>query len=511
MSEDKDNKGEGEGNGSWKSSYSKKGRKKKQSNSKFESSGNTFKGPIAELKYHVFTYTGTIQARQWLKSREAFIPYAGGKYGKDVRATLLTEMEVTIITAKAPASHDRETIKGLTPLGAKIWEHDIKECRIAAKELEDNLGILFDKLWGQCDLGMQNKVKSHIGWKSAVKKSDVIKLLEIIDEICSSGVQSKYTPVQIFLSKKKLHNFRQADNQSLTKYHEEFDMLVYLATIFIMNANDNKYGAYKQSLYNNYCQGDDQYPKTVADACTMLDSYKFNPKLYSVRMPVVGHTYLSRGKKEKNKESEGSESDSSQQDDNGGHIATICKATEHIVDGTAITMKNKANEGEQQTGAMMLIDRSDSEDDDDNNTESDVEDYVDDDDYNYQIGWTNCMTGITKVNKTVVVEDVRENNKHAFNQSRGRVNPYWVLLDNQLTVHVFCQKSFLTNIRETTEELHLYTNAGMTIITHMGDLPGFGRVWFHPEGIANVLSFDGVARTKGYMIEYNNLTMGNYF
>eukprot|EP00536_Pseudo-nitzschia_multiseries_P010551 jgi/Psemu1/26279/gm1.26279_g len=426
-------------------------RKKRSNGNKFESSGNTFKGPIPELKDHdVFTYTENIRDKQWLKSREAFISYAGWKYyGKDVRATL-TEMEVTIITAKAPApSHDKETIKAaLTPLEAKNWELGIKEYRIAAKELEDNLGVLFNKLWAQCDLGMQNKVKSHVRWwKNAVKKSDAIKLLEIIDKICSS-----------------------AGNQS------------------------NKYGAYKQSLYNNYCQGDGQYLKSVADACTMLDNYKFNPKLYNVKpTPAVGHTfYLSRGKKEKNEESEGSESDSSQ-DDNGvqnryrnltcyqcgqkRHIATICKAVEHI-DGTTIATNHKkgnsTKEEEQQTGAMMHIDQSDSEGDD-NDTESDMEDYLDDDDYNYQIGWTNCIQGITKDRKEVVVEDVRRNKKHA------------------------------------TEELHLYTNAGMRIITHMGDLPGFESVWFHSEGIANVLSFDGVAKTKGYMIKYNNLTMGNYF
>eukprot|EP00536_Pseudo-nitzschia_multiseries_P011781 jgi/Psemu1/29984/gm1.29984_g len=568
MSEDKDSKTdktEGEGNGSQKSSYGKKGRRKKRPDGRFESSGNTFKGLIPELKDHVFTYTGNIRAKKWLKAIEAFISYAGGKYGKDVRATL-TKMEVTIITAKAPASHDRETIKALMPfLEAKNWEFDIKEYRIAAKELEDNLAVLFDKLWAQCGLGMQNKRKSHIGWKSAVKKSNVIELLEIIDEICSSGDQSKYAPVQIFLSNKKLHNFQQADNQSLTKCHEEFDMLVrmagqhgntysisnieeliirsqtdpnikeksmsklstdiqevisenarevYLATIFIMNASDTKYGAYKQSLYNNYCQGDDRYPKSVADVCTMLDNSKFNLKLCSMRTPVVGHTYLSQGKKEKNEESEGTRESDSSQDDNGGHIATICKAIEHI-DGTTIGTNSKkgnnAKDKEQQrTGAMMLIDQSDSESDGDD-TKSHVEDYLDELDYNYQIGWTNFMKGITKDHKEAVVEDVRRNKKHEFNQSRGRINPYWVLLDNQLTVHVFCQKAFLTNIREAPEESHLYTNAGIIIITHVGDLPGFGSVWFHPEGIANVLSFDGVAKTKGYMIKYNNLTMGNYF
>eukprot|EP00536_Pseudo-nitzschia_multiseries_P009445 jgi/Psemu1/23192/gm1.23192_g len=118
-------------------------KKKKRSNSRFQSFRNTFKGAITELKHH------------------------------DVRATL-TEMEVTIITAKEPASHDRKTIKDLTPLEAKNWEFDIKEYHIAAKDLKDNLSTLFDKPWGQCDLGMQNKVKSHAGWKSAVKKSNVI-------------------------------------------------------------------------------------------------------------------------------------------------------------------------------------------------------------------------------------------------------------------------------------------------------------------------------------------------
>eukprot|EP00536_Pseudo-nitzschia_multiseries_P010032 jgi/Psemu1/24794/gm1.24794_g len=496
MSEDKDNKTEGEGSGSQKSSFSKKGRKKKRSNSKFESSGNTFKGPIPELEDHAFTYTRNIWAKQWLKSREAFISsYTGGKYGKDVRTTL-TEMEVTIITAKAPASHDRETIKALTPLEAKNWEFDIKEYRIAAKELEDNLGIMFDKLWEQCDLEMQNKVKSHIGWKSAVKKSNVIELLEIINKICSSGNQSKYTP-----KPKGPKNKRNIDECKQRYVGND-----------IRECTRGLPGHY---IHHERKRQQVRSIQTVT-VQQLLPGRLLIPEDHCGRVHHVGQLqYLSRSKKEKNEESEGSKSDSSQ-DDNGvrnryhnltcyrcgrkGHITTICKAIEHI-DGTAIATKNKVNEGEQQMGAMMLIDQSDSKDDDDDNTKSDVEDYLNEDNYNYQIGWTNCMKGLTKVNKMVVVED----------PSWDRINPYWVLLDNQLAVHVFCQKSFLTNIQEGTEELHLYTNAGMTITTHVGDLPGFGSVWFHPEGIASVLLFDGVARTHGYMIEYNNLTMGNYF
>eukprot|EP00536_Pseudo-nitzschia_multiseries_P015966 jgi/Psemu1/44405/gm1.44405_g len=407
MSIDKDSKTdktEGEGNGSQKSSYgNKKGRRKKRStsNGKFESSGNTFKGgPAPELKdHHVFTH----------------IP--------ETYKLLVT----SITTAKAPArSHDRETIKALTPLEAKNLEFDTnKEYFIAAKEPEDNHAtttILFDKLWAQCDLGMQNKVKN---------KYSISDIEELI-------IRSQTDPNIKGKSMRKL-------STDIQEVISEDAREVYLGTIFIVNANGTKYG-------------------DVADLCTMFDNYKFNPKLYSMRIPVVGHTYLSRGKKEKSEESDGSESDSSQDDNRvrnryrnlicyrcgqKENIVTICKAIEHM-DGMTIRTNNKnrnnTKDEEQQKGAMMLIDQSDSKSNVDE-TESNVEDYLDELDYNYQISWTNCMKGITNGHNEVVIEDVRRNKKHAFNQSQGRINPYWVLLDNQLTVHVlFCQKAFLTNI-----------------------------------------------------------------
>ena len=51
--------------------------------------------------------------------------------------------------------------------------------------------------------------------------------------------------------------------------------------------------------------------------------------------------------------------------------------------------------------------------------------------------------------------------------------------------------------------MSIYCNAGVTTTTQVGTLPGYGEVWYHPTGIANILSFSRV-RAKGFAVSYNN-------
>jgi len=115
---------------------------------------------------------------------------------------------------------------------------------------------------------------------------------------------------------------------------------------------------------------------------------------------------------------------------------------------------------------QFLINGNDNEDD---------EDYDDDDD-----------------------DDEDDNNNCNFanilcKQSPSVVSKHWILLDNQSTVYVFQNRDLLTNIRDTGKQMRIHCNASITTTTLMGDLPGYGKVWFHPQGIANILS---LARVK---------------
>jgi hypothetical protein len=101
------------------------------------------------------------------------------------------------------------------------------------------------------------------------------------------------------------------------------------------------------------------------------------------------------------------------------------------------------------------------------------------------------------------IEDLRGKN-HIFNQkSKGRLNLFHILFDNQSTINVFCNGAFLCNIRTSKKKLHLYTNAGMVVIDKTGDLPGVGAVWYHPERIANVLS-NARGLENGFEVDYSS-------
>jgi hypothetical protein len=70
----------------------------------------------------------------------------------------------------------------------------------------------------------------------------------------------------------------------------------------------------------------------------------------------------------------------------------------------------------------------------------------------------------------------------------GRVPRSWILLDNQSTVDVFHNAKLLTNVCKSNKNLDIHCNAVVATTNLVGDFSGYGTVWYHPRGIANILS-----------------------
>ena len=77
-----------------------------------------------------------------------------------------------------------------------------------------------------------------------------------------------------------------------------------------------------------------------------------------------------------------------------------------------------------------------------------------------------------------------------------------ILLDNQSTVDIFCDKSLLSNINIVNTSMTIETNGGLLTTNQKGYLKGHGYVWYHPDAITNILSVRNVK--KKYRITFDS-------
>jgi hypothetical protein len=79
---------------------------------------------------------------------------------------------------------------------------------------------------------------------------------------------------------------------------------------------------------------------------------------------------------------------------------------------------------------------------------------------------------------------------------------YDILCDSQSDVHIFKEASLLSNIRAADRPLRVAGMGGSIIANQVGDLQEIGPIYFHPNSVANILSFGRLR--DSHSAGYNN-------
>ena len=487
---------------------------KKQYHGAFGGTTTTkFEGRIEVLKAAVYDFIGLRQPELYIRTTREIADYVGRTlkyYGSDAK-TAIENLELPVIPR--PGTKPILGVDDADELDLKIWEKEIDEYMAQRKWLKQNMKTAYIIVWGQCSDAMRARAEATTDFKKTSKEQDTIELLKVIKQIMFCNDTVKFSPHALRNAHRRFNTFEQSRTATPNEYLDSFmncvDVIIYsggeigldpemiklaeadigvkysegtddqktkihaaakeryLATCFFLGADKHRYGRLIENTENNFIQNVNQYPKTISAAHSLLLNYKQDPRnLIKMVGGFSDGIAFATSTTEKNKKN------------NKNHITCHrCGKKGHYANETDVCQ----GQTKPESSAVAAVTT--------NNYEDGSEE---EEDVNRNFEFCGCHQEAINCK---LGED-------------GKVPSSWILLDNQSTIDVFYNKALLTNIRKVPTKMNIHCNAGISTTNMVGDLAGYGTVWYHKNGIANILSLAKVSREHSVKFDSAN---GNKF
>jgi hypothetical protein len=370
-----------------------------------------------------------------------------------------------------------------------IFKEEIKQYVNCCAVLKDNLAAIWSVAIGQCTKTMKAKLESLQEYEQKHTGYDCNWLLKSILSITLQFDRRRYGYLTLMEAQQRFLTCKQAPSQTVEAYQQQLtlwsDTIEHhggtivanymladaadsggnvrsdaarrevakqetLAMALLRGADQSKFGTLLDHLSNQYASGQDEYPKDLTSAYSLLVHYRTptNVRTLSDNNSIGG----------------GNTTDSNQLNRSfGRHEAPAAGESAMTFAQRGGTNRSSDGTADPSQGGYSVNVSSPSAD----STAS---------------GGGVITNGTTRVQHAVMMAQAE----------MGTIDPTWILLDSQSTISVFKKKDMLRNIRRAPHVLRAITNGGYQDSNMVGDFPNLSEVWYNAHSIANILSLADV-------------------
>ena len=230
-----------------------------------------------------------------------------------------------------------------------------------------------------------------------------------------------------------------------------------------MLADKNRHKGFFQDLENEYLKDQDNYPRTLNQAYSLLVNWKAPTYIRSPPAGAHDGVIFTQGNQSTGSQPSSEHSTTLVNADTGQNGCRYCKETGHEVDNcpklaAKLARKHGTAASAETTSAQLLTAGL---------TEDSFNDQLDDSD-----NWLFLQCDISDAPSDVShdwvflqqhgLDDRGDYLDVKNNKSDGGIPMSWVLLDNQSTVDVFMNRRLLQNIRTIAATMKIHCNAGIS-------------------------------------------------
>lgn len=371
----------------------------------------------------------------------------------------------------------------------EIWKLEIREHRERSKVREELEKQAYALVLGQCSPAVRSRLEASPQWASTDSASDVIALLKLIRSSLYTGATSRQAMHGMLEAQRRFMTIQQSNRMSNAKYLEVFQSTLaayehlggdlgiskemtrpyvnavnqyaitdaewkaaenrardeYLGIRFLLSSDPNRYGPLMAEVENSYTRGTSSYPNSLTKAYDMLVNYVDpSKKRSSDERGQQGMSFFQEGVPEPERSGRGAGRGRGGRGRNQGR-----GATQHQSPGPGSSPEN--------SGAN-------------NDTSAEQNPYV----------MLHCSPDLQVA---------------TLAQPYANIPDTWILADSCSSVDIMSSRELLHDIHNVDAPLTLHCNAGTVTISQQGYLGDYPEpVWYHPEGIANILSLRNITR-----------------